>query len=133
LSFVAGISGTNTSDLQSLLNNGGLNLASLGGGISDFGRRTYGQVVEIGTQVSQLEGVARDLQTVYNSTAAAAYLTSCVYYMTIGTGSIVNQLESLSFTDPTFVERAASEYATFVQALYAIGARKFGVVGPLQI
>ncbi|CAN0923550.1 GDSL esterase/lipase At5g55050 [Linum grandiflorum] len=133
LSFVAGTSGTNISDLQSVLNNGGLNFASQGGGISDLARRTYSQVVPIGTQVSQLEGVARDLQTVFNSTAAAAYLTRCVYYMTIGSASIVNQLDNLIFSDRSFIERAASEYVSYIQALYAIGARKFGVVGPQQI
>ncbi|CAN0923553.1 GDSL esterase/lipase At5g55050 [Linum grandiflorum] len=133
LSLVAGPSGTNISDLQIVLNNGGLNLASAGGGISDFGRRTFGQVVPIGTQVSQLEGVARDLQTVFNSTSAAAYLTRCVYYISFEIESIATQLDNLVLTDPLFVERATSEYVTYVQALYAIGARKFGVVGPSQV
>ncbi|CAN0929475.1 GDSL esterase/lipase At5g55050 [Linum grandiflorum] len=133
LSFVAGTWGTYASDLQSVLNNGGLNFASTGGGTSDIGRLTYGQVVPIETQISQMESVARDLQTVYNSSAAATYLSRCVYYIEFEGGSIVNQLDSLMFTDPPFIERVASEYINFVQALYAIGARKFGVLGPPQI
>ncbi|CAN0929477.1 GDSL esterase/lipase At5g37690 [Linum grandiflorum] len=87
----------------------------------------------IETQISQMESVARDLQTVYNSSAAATYLSRCVYYIEFEGGSIVNQLDSLMFTDPPFIERVASEYINFVQALYAIGARKFGVLGPPQI
>ncbi|CAN0899881.1 GDSL esterase/lipase At5g37690 [Linum grandiflorum] len=87
----------------------------------------------IGTQVSQLDSVARDLQTVYNATAAAAFLTRCVYFITIGSGMIANQLDNLMFTDRSFIDRAVSEYVTYVQSLYATGARKFGFISPLQI
>ncbi|CAN1838892.1 GDSL esterase/lipase At5g55050 [Linum perenne] len=130
LSFVAGTGVTYVSDLQSVLNNGGLNFASTGGGIST--NNIYGQVVPVGTQVSQLAGVARDLQTVYNSTAAAAYISRCVYYINLGNGAIEIQLGNIIFSDPSFIARLTSEYISYVQALYAIGARKFGLLGPLQ-
>ncbi|CAN0923551.1 hypothetical protein LINGRAHAP2_LOCUS33625 [Linum grandiflorum] len=46
LSFVVGSSGSiSESDLQSVLNNGGLNLASAGGGISDLGGGRFVQSV----------------------------------------------------------------------------------------
>ncbi|CAN0923549.1 GDSL esterase/lipase At5g55050, partial [Linum grandiflorum] len=133
LSFVDGTSGTDTSDLQSVINNGGLNFASAGDGFSDFGRMNYGQVVPIGTQVTQMEGLARDLQTVFNSTAAATYLRNCVYYIDVGGSDIVVQLDNLVFTDPSFIGRVTSQFVSLVQALYSIGARKFGIVGPQQI
>ncbi|CAN0845972.1 GDSL esterase/lipase At1g29670 [Linum grandiflorum] len=52
--------------------------------------------------------------------------------MNIGSRSIIDQLDNLIFTDPTYIQRAASEIVTYVQALYAIGAGKFGLVGPPQ-
>ncbi|CAN1187871.1 GDSL esterase/lipase At1g71250 [Linum perenne] len=73
------------------------------------------------------------MQTVYNSTAAAAYISRSVYYIFVGGGgSIANQLDNLIFSDPSFINEFTSEYITYIQALYAIGARKFGVVAPLQ-
>ncbi|CAN1838891.1 GDSL esterase/lipase At5g55050 [Linum perenne] len=103
----------------------GMGAFYLGGSLFD--------VVPIGTQVSQLSGVARDLQTVYNSTAAAAYISRSVYYIFVGGGgSIADQLDNLIFSDPSFINGFTSEYITYIQALYAIGARKFGIVAPLQ-
>ncbi|CAN0899883.1 GDSL esterase/lipase At5g45670 [Linum grandiflorum] len=46
---------------------------------------------------------------------------------------IANQLDNLMFTDRSFIDRAVSEYVTYVQSLYATGARKFGFISPLQI
>ncbi|CAN1295708.1 GDSL esterase/lipase At5g55050 [Linum perenne] len=57
----------------------------------------------------------------------------CVYYIFAGGGgNIADQLDNLIFSDPSFINGFTSEYITYIQALYDIGARKFGVVGPLQ-
>ncbi|XP_054808769.1 GDSL esterase/lipase At5g33370-like [Prosopis cineraria] len=116
---------------------GGVNFASGGSGIlRDTGKKQWGEVISLERQVLQFEAVRASLSKILGEKEAATFVSQALFIISIGG----NDLLEFSRNDTAvrlgqkhYLSALQSNYYTCIRSLYALGARKFGIISVAAI
>ncbi|CAN1329533.1 GDSL esterase/lipase At5g45670 [Linum perenne] len=116
----------------------GVNYASGSAGILDDTGSHLGRNVPLGTQVQNHQTTFSRIVQLKgnNNNSALEHLTTCLYYMQIGSNDYLNNYfapdhykSSKDFTIEAYATHLLSLYEAYIRTLYEFGARKIAVAG----
>ncbi|KAL7231243.1 hypothetical protein ACSBR2_009498 [Camellia fascicularis] len=110
----------------------GANFASGGSGILDStGNATYRKVVPLGEQIQQFSTVRPNITIILGPDKADKLISNSLYLISVGGNDFFDyqRYNSTTMLPETFMTILLSAYATHLEDLYTLGARKFAIIG----
>ncbi|KAK4261671.1 hypothetical protein QN277_004634 [Acacia crassicarpa] len=117
---------------------GGVNFASGGSGILiDTGRKQWGEVVALGEQVEQFEAVKASLVETLGTSQTATFLSKALFIISVGANDLlefsITNKSSITLGPQQYLAALQFDYYTQIRNLYALGARRFGIISVAAI
>ncbi|XP_028068396.1 GDSL esterase/lipase At4g28780-like [Camellia sinensis] len=110
----------------------GANFASGGSGILDStGNATYRKVVPLGEQIQQFSTVRPNITIILGPDKADKLISNSLYLISVGGNDFFDyqRYNSTTMLPETFMTILLNAYATHLEDLYTLGARKFAIIG----
>ncbi|KAL2476920.1 GDSL esterase/lipase [Forsythia ovata] len=106
----------------------GVNFASGGSGLLDkTGLELI--VVPLSTQINQLASLCNNLTNVISQASTEAAVTNAFFFISVGSNDIFEYFKTNStIPKEKFIDNLMSAYTNHIEALYNLGARKFGII-----
>ncbi|XP_019461372.1 PREDICTED: GDSL esterase/lipase At5g45670-like [Lupinus angustifolius] len=119
----------------------GVNYASGSAGIRNETGTRLGENFSLVKQVQNHRVIASQIATKLGSIdKAQQHLNKCLYYMNIGSNDYINNYEQPDyypsqslFTPEQYAAVLIQQYSVQLRALYAIGARRFALIGMMRL
>ncbi|KAI3499914.1 hypothetical protein L1887_35728 [Cichorium endivia] len=107
----------------------GVNFASGGGGLfRETDQAYYGRVISFEEQIQQFATVAKNITALLGTSKGDLLLQESMYIISIGSNDIVNYIFNRTMTPKQLIANLTDAYATHLQNLHSLGARKFGII-----
>ncbi|XP_024989362.1 GDSL esterase/lipase At1g71250-like [Cynara cardunculus var. scolymus] len=107
----------------------GVNFASGAAGLLDLTGQDL-NIVSMSEQIKQFETIYGNLTLVKGRHATKTLLARSMFAVSVGSNDLFGYFESRSTVDPViFINSLMTAYGCHINALYNLGARKFGIIG----
>ncbi|XP_058731637.1 GDSL esterase/lipase At1g29670-like [Vicia villosa] len=114
----------------------GVNYASGAAGIRNETGTHMGQDISMGLQLEHHKDIVSQIAAKLGSDKVQQHLNKCLYYVNIGSNDYLNNYflpeqypSSRKYNTNQYAVALIEEHATYLKALYELGARKFSLIG----
>ncbi|CAI9769781.1 unnamed protein product [Fraxinus pennsylvanica] len=111
----------------------GVNFASGGSGLLyETGKNL--SIVPLSDQIVQFTALRNNLTEVIGQASTEATLSKALFFISVGSNDIFEYFETNSTEAiENFIDSLMSAYTTHIEALYNLGARKFGIISVAKV